>query len=1229
MPRRLPAAVGLFLFAAGAAFAAPPRALSFEERVAAERAVHDVYWRARSWPEGNVSAKPPLRAVMSDEDVRARVLDLLRKSNALATRYRRVPGSTVLGAELRRMAEGTRAPETLKAIFTALGDDPVLAAETLARRVVVERELRDAYAWDRELHAAVRARAQAGMSGMRTPADLTRLGAEYRERSLRLDGPSDREETKALVQGLQAAFGRGPGGSTAAIVSELPVGRASALAEDAESFRVVAILESGATMLRVATVTWKKTAFETWWRGAASEFAPTVATLDGPVDPVRPAAEHSCAVAPPWVPTPAWGVPSPRVLHTAVWTGAELIVWGGQDDVQSLGTGHRYDPATDTWTPVATLGAPEDRAAHTAVWTGSKMIVWGGTGGIVYADGGVYDPATDTWQPTTTIDAPPARAHHTAVWTGSKMIVWGGDGGAGSGASYDPVANAWTQVASSGAPSDRSRHVAAWTGTRMVVWGGRAAVGSPLDDGGVYDPSTDTWSATATSGAPSARWGHVGAWSGSSLWVWGGTPDGSAALGDGARYDPVGNAWTAVSDSGAPAARSDARAVWTGTQLVVWGGVSAASPLGDGARYDVGTESWLPIAAAGAPAARRLHSAVWTDQEMLVFGGLDARAARADGGRYDPAANVWTPMTGGVWAPSTRRNAVSVSTGAEFLVYGGENLNTMGPEWTVTGAVYDPAIDAWRPMAPPDPDQVLPRETAAVWTGTEMIVWGGREPSGGEEAGGRGGRYDPALDAWTPVGTVGAPPARSMHSAVWTGTAMIVWGGTEATVFDSGGSYDPATDTWAGIASGGIARYAHTAVWTGSRMIAWGGWGASGGLGGAAAIYDPAANLWSFSQDPLPGNDPPPTARINHSAVWTGLRMIVWGGQKPSSASVKYGDGAGYDPALDRWFTTATSGAPSARDMHTAVWTGSRMVVWAGTNSCCFLNTGGEYDTATNSWAPTFGSGAPSARAQHSAAALGDATILWGGLGVGSRTTNTGATYCACSFYGDQDADGYGDPASLLRDCAFVTPPPGYVRDNRDCDDTSGASNPGAADALCDGVDQNCSGGADEGYLPVATSCGLGPCVATGTTSCVGGTIADSCAPVPPSAELCDGIDNDCDGFIDNAPAGVSTLTAAKSGPAVQLAWTALLSAASYDVTRGAMETLRSSAGDFTPSVDACVASDLAANTVSDATAPPAGGFWYLVRGKNCAGAGSYDEGEASQSGSRDSEVATAPLACP
>ena len=161
-----------------------------------------------------------------------------------------------------------------------------------------------------------------------------------------------------------------------------------------------------------------------------------------------------------------------------------MIVWGGAAADPKffpifLNTGGRYDPATDSWRPTSTLNAPSARSGHSAVWTGHEMIVWGGgTLSFVrpFNTGGRYDPATDSWRPTSTLNAPSARSSHSAVWTGHEMIVWGGGTGAFStffntGGRYDPATDSWRPTSTQNAPSARSGPTAVWTGSEMIVWG--------------------------------------------------------------------------------------------------------------------------------------------------------------------------------------------------------------------------------------------------------------------------------------------------------------------------------------------------------------------------------------------------------------------------------------------------------------------------------------------------------------------------------------------------------------------------------------------------------------------------------------------------------------------------------------------------------------------------------------------------------------------------------------
>src|SRR5437660_12065186 len=97
--------------------------------------------------------------------------------------------------------------------------------------------------------------------------------------------------------------------------------------------------------------------------------------------------------------------PTGRLSHTAVWTGGTMIVWGGyffDSSYHYFNTGGKYNPVTDSWIATNTANAPLARGNHRAIWTGSEMIVWGGeTTGIVNT-GGRYNPVTDSWIATST-----------------------------------------------------------------------------------------------------------------------------------------------------------------------------------------------------------------------------------------------------------------------------------------------------------------------------------------------------------------------------------------------------------------------------------------------------------------------------------------------------------------------------------------------------------------------------------------------------------------------------------------------------------------------------------------------------------------------------------------------------------------------------------------------------------------------------------------------------------
>src|SRR6478672_11714255 len=124
------------------------RTLTFAERVSYQRAIEDVYWRHRIWPRSGgerPDPKPSLDAVMSQAQLEKKVTDYLRKSQALEDYWHEPITAEQLQAEMDRMALHTKQPEVLRELFEALGNDPFVIAECLARPVLLQRMISNSY----------------------------------------------------------------------------------------------------------------------------------------------------------------------------------------------------------------------------------------------------------------------------------------------------------------------------------------------------------------------------------------------------------------------------------------------------------------------------------------------------------------------------------------------------------------------------------------------------------------------------------------------------------------------------------------------------------------------------------------------------------------------------------------------------------------------------------------------------------------------------------------------------------------------------------------------------------------------------------------------------------------------------------------------------------------------------------------------------------------------------
>jgi hypothetical protein len=240
---------------------------------------------------------------------------------------------------------------------------------------------------------------------------------------------------------------------------------------------------------------------------------------------------------------------------------------------------------------------------------------------------------------------------------------------------------------------------------------------------------------------------------------------------------------------------------------------------------------------------------------------------------------------------------------------------------------------SWRPL----PKAPIAGRIGAgvVWTGEEMIVWGGVSRGGTIEAVADGAAYDPVADAWrriapAPSGVLGAVGA----AAAWTGTTAVFWAGNSPDGPAAGGVYDPTTDTWRRLPEGPLGpREGYVAVWTGTELLIVGGTSGDGFAQPVAAAVDPRDGSWRL----LPALNELGALRPN-GAVWNGDRVFLAGSQylcpeEGSSCAETTSVFLAYDPSTDQVDEIDLALAPvdeqTAASLAPIGWTGERVALSA------------------------------------------------------------------------------------------------------------------------------------------------------------------------------------------------------------------------------------------------------------------------------------------------------------
>jgi len=283
-----------------------------------------------------------------------------------------------------------------------------------------------------------------------------------------------------------------------------------------------------------------------------------------------------------------------------------------------------------------------------------------------------------------------------------------------------------------------------------------------------------------------------------------------------------------------------------------------------------------------------------------VWGGTEANGEpedrRSDGAAYDPLRDKWRLIADGPLDERARH--LATWTGTEMLLWGGRRSNYIAPP---DGAAYDPATDSWREIAA-SPIAFVPN-AGSVWTGTEWVIMANDFDGNTEIA-----AYDGRADKWRVLPAI---------DDSFDGGTALVWTGAELVLSSPSGMYRLGTgdESWDLPEPFGRGIYGSIA-WTGDQVLGidrqYVGVDATPRYRGYLTAWDPASDAWQ-------GLPQPPFSFANADLIWTGQRAVLLGA------------GLAFDPDTGEWWNLGnTAGAGMPRRGAVTLWAGDRLFVWGG-----------------------------------------------------------------------------------------------------------------------------------------------------------------------------------------------------------------------------------------------------------------------------------------------------------
>lgn len=606
--------------------------------------------------------------------------------------------------------------------------------------------------------------------------------------------------------------------------------------------------------------------------------------------------------------------------NSIAWTGQEIFVYMRDGSGSNPGVARLFNPRTERWRETTREGLPDINPVAT-VWTGSEILVWGESVETWALEGARYDPVRDSWSPMRAFDFPLSPDHEPQIaWTGEQLLVVTAQA---VNAIYDPSLDEWEALSSFYFWGDRAPLVAK-AGDEIFV------LRFNMPEAKAYDPRTHSWRDIAI---PDRLWGESGAefnpvwlnWTGEELVFV------SAQL-NGWRYVPVLHEW--IPFDGLPPDDPVSPVLVTtavvGGEIFVHGGqwddssnLASITPEPVWLRLDPTTHAWeTSVVENPAPRPTFGSSAVLADSNLLFFGGVDVTEPISGSGpaRLGPSLSSWmySPRTG-EWTRLSqegqaegRMNALLVWSGRELIVWGGAG-DLSAPE---SGGIYNPGRSKWRSMSPGN--RVPHLDSIAVWSGREMFVW---SPPGAERNEPPFAAYDPEMDTWRPILSPDGPTS-GLSDGVRLGDEILFYGESGVSRFDFvAGSWrhvslenNPLANTSPSHPPIGVLGNDQFFMLVGADL----------------AQYDAARDAWRRVEVPPEHR---PALEEARQALFTGSTLVFLprgANAEPVPETLRPLVAVLYDPVDGRWWTTPTLNAPVIGSSRTYTWTGSELIVFGG-----------------------------------------------------------------------------------------------------------------------------------------------------------------------------------------------------------------------------------------------------------------------------------------------------------